>query len=118
MERINDIRHQLTRIASIRYENPNGGPYAYLQFLAYSRELLRLIKPLKRVEKQADRLEAAGWMLNEYLGVRFTHAQQVIFENQLRELMPVFSEIEQMVSEVNSIAETSPAYFHTQVMAA
>ena len=37
-------------IQGIKYENEHGGAYAYVQFLAYTRELISLLKPIKKLE--------------------------------------------------------------------
>jgi len=78
-------------IEGIRYENQNGGAYAYVQFLAYSRELVKLLRPLKKVNKQIDTIEAASWLFNEYLATNFTHRQKVIFETKMSELKDIFN---------------------------
>jgi hypothetical protein len=73
-------------ILSIRYDNEQGGAYAYIQFLAQSRELLKLLSPYKVLERQAEAIEGINWLFNEYLGVKFTERQRVIFENKLLEM--------------------------------
>lgn len=100
MNRINDIREQIARIEGIRYENPNGGSYAYLQFLAYSRELLRLVKPVPGAERLADKLEGVCWIFNENLGMRFTHAHRSIYDKSLFELRPVFHSILELAASL------------------
>jgi hypothetical protein len=106
MQKTTSIIDQVRLIREIRFDNQHGGPYAYLQFLAYCRELLRLIRPQKRLERQAEHLEAACWLFNEYLGVRFTHSQKVIFENRQHELAPVLDLIEQAAKEI-ALQETA-----------
>jgi hypothetical protein len=80
-------------IEGIRFENENGGAYAYVQYLAYSRELIKLLRPLKKVDRQIDALEGINWLFNEYLASSFTHRQKVIFENKLVESKEIFDVI-------------------------
>lgn len=80
-------------IEGISYENQNGGAYAYVQFLAYSRELVKLLRPFKKVEKQIDTIESVSWLFNEYLAAKFTHRQKAIFENKMSELKDTFNSI-------------------------
>ena len=93
MKTIKTIEKYIDMIEGIRYENENGGAYAYVQFLAYSRELLILLKPFKRVEKQLETIEAINWLFNEYLSVKFTPRQRSIFEEKQLELKDIFSYI-------------------------
>lgn len=85
------IETYFTMIEGIRYENQNGGAYAYVQFLAYARELVKLLRPLKKVEKQIDTIESVSWLFNEYLASKFTHSQKVIFETKMSELKDTFN---------------------------
>ena len=80
-------------IENIKYENEHGGAYAYIQFLAYSREVLKLLRSVKNVEKYTEALEGTNWLFNEYLGVKFTFRQKVIFDNKLIETKEIFNSI-------------------------
>ena len=77
------IESYFSRIESIRYENEHGGAYAYVQFLAYSRELMRLLRPFKRLEKEMETIESITWLFNEYLAAKFTPRQKSIFEEKM-----------------------------------
>lgn len=81
------------RIESIRYENEHGGAYAYVQFLAYSRELLISLRSLKKFEKESEVIESINWLFNEYLAARFTPRQASIFEEKMIELKEIFGRI-------------------------
>src|SRR5687767_11900019 len=106
MNRSKQITRQLKLIAAINYDNPQGGPYAYLQFLAYNRELIRMLRSLKRAERQVEALEAASWLFNEYLAVKFTHSQRVIFDNTLLELKEVFSALGKLLQNIDAEEST------------
>jgi hypothetical protein len=93
MKPLAKIEAYFSMIERIRYNNPHGGAYAYVQFLAYARELVKLLRPFKKVERQIDSIEAVSWLFNEYLAVSFTHRQQVIFETKMTELKDVFNSI-------------------------
>jgi len=80
-------------IEGINYNNEHGGAYAYVQFLAYTRELLKLLRPVQKVEKQLDAIEGINWLFNECLISTFTHRQKAIFENKLSETREIFSHI-------------------------
>lgn len=93
MKNITRIELYFSMIEGIKYENPHGGAYAYVQFLAYARELVKLLQPLKKVDKQIDTIEGVSWLFNEYLCTTFTPRQQAIFENKKRELKDTFNSI-------------------------
>ncbi|MBL7932658.1 MAG: hypothetical protein JNL60_12190 [Bacteroidia bacterium] len=87
------IESYMSMIEKINYENVHGGAYAYVQFMAYSRELVKLLKPFKKVEPQINTIEGVSWLFNEYLAARFTPRQKVIFETKMVELKEVFDYI-------------------------
>ncbi|MBA3681175.1 MAG: hypothetical protein H0W73_08420 [Bacteroidetes bacterium] len=87
-------------IENIKYENENGGSYAYIQFMAYSREVLKLIRPLKDSERFKESIDATNWLLNEYLGVRFTPRHKTIFENKMSETKQLFDSIRESYNEI------------------
>lgn len=95
------IETYIGMIEGIRYENQHGGAYAYVQFLAYSRELLNLLRPVKQVEKHLDKIESIAWMFNEYLGASFTQRQKAIFEDNMSETKEVFSSIRSVLKEID-----------------
>jgi len=87
-------------IENIKYENEHGGSYAYIQFMAYTRELLKMIRPLKDSERYAEAIEATNWLLNEYLAVRFTPRHKTIFENKLSETKQLFNSVRESYAEI------------------
>jgi hypothetical protein len=64
-----------------------------VQFLAYNRELMGLLQPVKKLEKQLDALEGISWLFNECLAASFTHRQKAIFENKLSDVRAIFDAI-------------------------
>ncbi|MBA2610951.1 MAG: hypothetical protein H0U95_03200 [Bacteroidetes bacterium] len=86
-------------IENIKYENEYGGSYAYIQFMAYSREVLKLLRPLKSLERHMEAIEGTNWLLNEYLAVRFTYRHKTIFENKLSETRQIFNAIRESFKE-------------------
>lgn len=93
MQTLKKIETYFGRIENIRYENEHGGAYAYVQFLAYSRELLRLLRPLKKVEKEMESIESINWIFNEYLAAKFTPRQKSIFDEKMMETKELFESI-------------------------
>lgn len=87
-------------IENIKYENEHGGSYAYIQFMAYSRELVKLLRPLKEADRYTESIEATNWLLNEYLAVRFTPRHKTIFENKLSETKQLFVSIREDIAEM------------------
>jgi hypothetical protein len=114
MKTVKKIETYFKMIEGIKYENENGGAYAYVQFLAYSRELLNLLRPLKKVERQLDNIESVNWLFNEYLAAKFTHRQKVIFENKLMEVKEIFDSIRVSLKQFEREYPISSRYLHKQ----
>jgi hypothetical protein len=114
MKTLSKIENQFRMIENIRYENENGGAYAYVQFLAYSRELARLLRPLKKVEKHIETIESISWLFNEYLAVKFTHRQKAIFENKMLEVKEVFDTLRKVIREFEIEEPVSTRIVHKQ----
>jgi len=107
MTKSQKIKGMMNEIQNIRYNNENGGAYAYVKFLASARVLLQAIKPYKEFEKQTEKIEAISWLFNEYLAVRFTNSQKVIFENKQFELKEVFETISDGLKVKGLVSEES-----------
>jgi hypothetical protein len=97
-------------IQGIKYENEHGGAYAYVQFLAYTRELISLLKPIKKVERHIEAIEGISWLFNEYLTTNFTYRQKVIFENKLNDLEVIFETIKNIIQDENKQNRYSESY--------
>ncbi len=95
------IETYIGMIEGIRYENQHGGAYAYVQFLAYSRELLNLLRPVRQLERHLDKIESVSWLFNEYLGASFTQRQKAIFEDQMLEVKETFAAIRSVLKEID-----------------
>jgi len=80
-------------IEGINYNNEHGGAYAYVQFLAYTRDVLKLLRPFQKIERQLDAIEGINWLFNECLVATFTHRQKAIFENKMHETKEIFETI-------------------------
>lgn len=114
MKTVKKIESYFKMIEGIRYENENGGAYAYVQFLAYSRELLKLLRPLKKVERQMENIESVNWLFNEYLAAKFTHRQKAIFESKLIELKEIFDSIRISLKKFETDHPITSRYAHRQ----
>lgn len=99
MNLLSQTEMHFKRIEAIPYENPNGGSYAYLQFMAYTREVLTLLRPVEKVEKQLDALEGINWLFNECLAASFTHSKKAIFENKMSYAKQLFTTIRVQLQE-------------------
>lgn len=99
MKILSQLEVHFSRIEAIRYENRHGGAYAYVQFLAYNRELMTLLRPLERVARQLDALEGISWLFNECLAASFTHRQKAIFDNKMSEVKQLFEVIRLRLQE-------------------
>lgn len=87
------LEQAFKKIEQINYNNEHGGAYAYLQFLAYAREVLHLLRPIKQSERQIEAIEAMTWLFNEYLTMNFTHRHKALFEDKLSEIKLIFDSI-------------------------
>jgi len=99
-------------IEGINYNNENGGAYAYVQFLAYTRDLLKLLRPVLKIEKQLDAIEGINWLFNECLIASFTHRQKAIFENKMSETKEIFETIRTSLREVEVERPLRMRYIH------
>jgi len=99
METTKNVETYFNLINTIKYENENGGAYAYLQFLAYTREAINLLRSVKRLERQIESIEAINWLFNEYLAVNFTYRHKIIFEEKRNEAIKVFNYINFVLGE-------------------
>jgi hypothetical protein len=101
-------------IETISYDNANGGAYAYIQFMAYARELVKLLRPFKKVERQIETIESVSWLFNEYLAAKFTPRQKVIFETKILELKEVFDSIRFSIQQFEKERPVSSRFLHRQ----
>jgi hypothetical protein len=99
MKMLAQLEVHFGRIEAIRYENQHGGAYAYLQFLAYTRELMVLLRPLENMGRQLDALEGISWLFNECLTASFTHRQKAIFDNKVSEAKQLFEVIRMQLQD-------------------
>src|SRR6478736_8385460 len=114
MQTLKKIETYFSRIESIRYENEHGGAYAYVQFLAYSRELLNLLRPLKKVDREIESIEGTAWLFNEYLAAKFTARQKSIFEEKMMETKDLFQSIRVSLKQFEQDFPVSSRILHKQ----
>lgn len=114
MKTTQKIEWYLNRIEAIRYENENGGAYAYIQYLAYMREILTMLRPIKRVEKQLDLLEGINWLFNEHLAFKFTPRHKAIFEEKIYETKQIFKTIRAAVQDSERFSASGSNLVHAQ----
>jgi hypothetical protein len=114
METTKNVETFSKLINGIKYENENGGAYAYLQFLAYTREAISLLRPIKRLERQIESIEAINWLFNEYLAVNFTFRHKIIFEEKKNEAMKVFNYINFVLAELEIKESRTQRVIHAQ----
>jgi len=114
MAKLKKIESYFIRIESIRYENEHGGAYAYVQFLAYSRELMKLLRPVKKLEKELETIESINWLFNEYLAAKFTPRQASIFEEKMMELKELFVRIRLNMHRLDKGKSATNALVHKQ----
>jgi hypothetical protein len=93
----NKIGKSLKKILDIRFDNEHGGKYAYMQFLAYARELVHLLRPMGNTQRQADAIEGIAWVLNENLAGKFSHTQRAVFETRMMDLRGIVNELDSML---------------------
>ncbi|MDO8999457.1 MAG: hypothetical protein Q7W45_06805 [Bacteroidota bacterium] len=114
MKKKKNVESYFNLITNINYENENGGAYAYLQFLAYSRELLTLLRPVKKVERQLESIEAINWLFNEYLAVNFTFRHKVIFDEKINEVKNIIKLINVSLKETEIERANEQKVVHAQ----
>jgi hypothetical protein len=89
MRTTDKIEQYCQQIQAINYDNREGGRYAYVQFMSLTREVLLILQPLRVMQKQVEAIESINWVFNQYVGVKFTEHQRVIFDVKRRELKTI-----------------------------
>lgn len=100
MNRSKKLQYYMALVESVRYDNANGGSYAYMQLLAYNREIMHCMRDLGFEEELLTRVEAVSWIINEYLGAPFRHRHRLVFDEQKFELAEVFREVRSALLQV------------------
>jgi hypothetical protein len=70
----------------IDYDHKEGGKYAYVQFLSYTRELLLLLRPIGDYEQVCETIEAINQQFNDDLCGRFGEKQREQFHSNRTQL--------------------------------
>lgn len=114
MKTVAKIETCLTKIENIQYENPNGGSYAYIQFMAYSRDLRTMLRSYKELERQLDILEGINWLFNECLCSSFSHRHKSIFDEKMIVVRDIFRGIRSSLYRSSSNNYAEPRILHAQ----
>ncbi|MBX3165453.1 MAG: hypothetical protein KF900_13340 [Bacteroidetes bacterium] len=101
------LENAFQKIENIHYNNEHGGAYAYLQFMAYTRELQTLLRPMKNVQRHLESIDAINWLFNEYLTMNFTHRHKALFEDKLSEIKLIFEAIRSTPFEKEILVKTT-----------
>jgi hypothetical protein len=80
------IAEYIEQVLGIKYNNRHGPAYAYVQFLAFSREIPQLLREQKGMENEVVWIESLREIFNEQLTEKFSEEQQRIFENSIDQL--------------------------------
>lgn len=97
------IENYFNKIQGINYNNENGGAYAYLQYMAYTRELSKQLRSFRKVERELELLDGINWLFNECLGNSFNHSHKVIFETKMSETKEIFESIRSVIKNERKI---------------
>ena len=74
------------KIGAIDYVHREGGRYAYVQLMAYLRDLKNELSSAGIYEQEQQRLGADGDLLNEMVHLRFEAAHRLVFDGKMKEL--------------------------------
>ena len=106
------VNRYFNMIENIKYDNEHGGDYAYIQYMAYSRELIKLLRNTGKVERQLELIEATNWLFNECLTTRFSHTNKIVFDDKMRQTKEIFNLIKFKLNktETNSLYERTTTH--------
>lgn len=74
------------KIESVDYKHREGGRYAYVQLMAYIRDLRNFLLEKQVALTEVPVLQRAESLLNEMVHLRFELVHQIVFEDKIREL--------------------------------
>ena len=101
----------INKLLGIRFNNEHGGKYAYMQFLAYSRELMFQLGELPNTQRYINAIEAIAWQFNENLSGKFSHTQRAVFETKMMDFRAIVNEVE---FTLNSRRHLTRSVLHAQ----
>jgi hypothetical protein len=116
MKTTEKIDHYYRLIESIDYNNKEGGKYAYVQFLSLTREVLILLQPVKKIEREVRAIESINWVFNEYLTTKFSEQQRVIFDMKRRELRTIIDGLRESLTTLETKEHDSSRFLEVQTM--
>jgi hypothetical protein len=88
MGMIKEISKYSGMVAAINYDNREGGKYAYVQFLAYSREIMNQLNTYGKNEV-AGAINELCLQLNDQLADSFREEQRTLFERCRKKLIQI-----------------------------
>jgi hypothetical protein len=81
-----NVEKVFEKIGAIDYQHREGGRYAYVQLMAFLRDLKNELASSGICEQEQQRLEADGDLLNDMVHLRFEAAHRLVFEDKMKEL--------------------------------
>ena len=91
------------------YDHKEGGKYAYVQFLSYTREVLRLLEASPEFEGARALIEEVNFQFNEALCSAFGPQQRELFHAQRTRVLLALWEVKlRLEAESDAYTETSP----------
>jgi hypothetical protein len=73
------------RVGEINYNNREGGRYAYVQLMAYTRQLIEHLRAQDAPNYLIDELCASGELLNALVPLKFEEEHRIVFNQKVRE---------------------------------
>lgn len=82
------------RINSVKYKSDELGKYAFVDTIAYLKEVQVIAKQTPHTENLCDQLDALIWMLNEYLiAAVFSPRHRSVWSEKIVEFNLLFDEL-------------------------
>jgi len=116
MKTTEKIDHYYRLIESIDYNNREGGKYAYVQFLSLTREVLILLQPVRKIERQVRAIESINWVFNEHLSSRFSEQQRIIFDMKRKELRGILDNLKESLVTLDVREDDPSSLLQVQTM--
>jgi hypothetical protein len=110
MKTTEKINRYYAMIEGIDYNNREGGKYAYVQLLSYTREVLVLLQPLSKIQRQRVAIESISRVFNDYLSTSFGDQQRIIFDMKRRELKGIFDTLNKELCELDAQESDSSVF--------
>jgi hypothetical protein len=92
-------------IQHIDYDHREGGKYAYVQFLSYTREILCLLEPIPGWEEEIRLIEKINLYFNNYLCFSFGEEQRTFFHEQRVEIQLLLEKVKAQLTQPGGVSE-------------